>query len=213
MEIYALLALMTTHFIALIVPGPDIFLILRTSLAHGFKQSVFACLGVGLGIVLWVFLTAFGLSTLFANFPFLRLVLMAFSFSYLFYLSFLLFKSAKAKATSEIDTSSDKNAGARHFFTLGFLTNLSNPKAILYFASIFSSFVDKAQSLMQVGILVAVISIQSVLCFILLGKIFSIKKAREAFLSRQNLLDGICSAIFGFFAIVILYEFLIEIFS
>ncbi|MGG7047953.1 MULTISPECIES: LysE family translocator [unclassified Campylobacter] len=211
MEFYTLLPLMLAHFIALIVPGPDVFLILRTSLAHGFKQSVFACLGVGAGIVIWVFLTAFGLKTIFLNFPSLRIALMVFSVCYLSYLSFLLFKSAKTKRDTKIKTKDSSSHSDLHFFLVGFLTNLSNPKAILYFASIFSRFVDKANSLTQVAILVAVISIESMLCFILLGKIFSAKKAREAFLRRQNILDGICAAIFGFFTILILIDLIREI--
>ncbi|MCR4942691.1 MAG: hypothetical protein K5978_07885 [Campylobacter sp.] len=58
-----------------------------------------------------------------------------------------------------------------------------------------------------------IISLESMASFILLGKVFSAKKARNAFLNHQNILDGLCAVIFGFFGIVILYELLVEIFS
>ncbi|MBE2984318.1 LysE family transporter [Campylobacter sp. RM9344] len=211
MEIYALLALMATHFLALIVPGPDIFLILRTSLAYGFRQSIFACLGVGAGIIIWIMLTAFGLKTLFVLFPPLQIALMLFSVCYLFYLSFLLYRSSKNSSNVNVKENKDKNLSAKHFFIVGFLTNLSNPKAILYFASIFSRFIDKSGNVYHIILLVAVISIQSVLSFILLGKLFSLPKAREAFLKKQRLLDGICSLVFAVFATIIFYELVLEI--
>ncbi|MBR8462812.1 LysE family translocator [Campylobacter sp. faydin G-105] len=214
MSLASLFILMATHFVAVITPGPDVFLVLRTSLAHGFKHSVFACIGVGIGIVLWVILTAFGLKTLFALFPSLQIILMIFSVCYLSYLSFLLFKSAKSaknRANNAIKTNeNDKSpTSAKQFLLIGLLTNLSNPKAILYFASIFSRFVEKTNSFLDVTILVSVISIESVFIFIAMGWLFSTKKAREKFLSNQHLLDGICSAIFGLFALIIFYELII----
>ncbi len=139
MEIYAILALMATHFIALIVPGPDIFLILRTSLAHGFKQSVYACLGVGVGIVIWVFLTAFGLKTLFSAFPFLQTLLMIFSFCYLFWLSFLLFKSAMKKNETKIDAKVQKDASPRHFFCARIFNKFIKSKGHFIFCEHFFS--------------------------------------------------------------------------
>ena len=42
-----ILTLAVTHFFVLIVPGPDILLILRTSLASGYKEAIAASLGVG----------------------------------------------------------------------------------------------------------------------------------------------------------------------
>lgn len=211
MTLVSIATIMVTHFIALIVPGPDIFLILRTSLAHGFRQSVFACLGVGAGIVIWVVLTAFGLKALFELFPPLRLGLMAFSVGYLLYLSFMLYRSARTASSVNIEAKSENNASARRFFTIGFFTNLSNPKAVLYFASIFSNFVDGAGGTAQVALLVAIICAESVICFILLGRIFSLARTRELFLRNQRVLDGVCSAIFALFAGLIFYEFATEI--
>ena len=52
-----------THFIVLIVSGSDIFLFFALCWPTGFKQSAFACLGAGAGIILWIVLTAFGLKS------------------------------------------------------------------------------------------------------------------------------------------------------
>ncbi|WP_295145916.1 LysE family transporter [uncultured Campylobacter sp.] len=213
MNLLLIATIMVTHFIALIVPGPDIFLILRTSLAHGFKQSVFACLGVGAGILVWIILTAFGLKTLFTLFPPLRLILMAFSVAYLLYLSIILLNSSRKGSSINLGAKHELNASSLRFFTLGFLTNLSNPKAVLYFASIFSNFISDTSEASSVILLMTVIGVESMITFTLLGKIFSAKKAREIFLKNQRMLDGICSAVFAIFACAIFYELASEILS
>ncbi|WP_169763872.1 LysE family translocator [Campylobacter mucosalis] len=210
MDLNSLLVLTGVHLLALATPGPDVFLVLRTSLAHGFKYSIYACLGVGFGIVLWVILTAFGLKSLFLLFPFIKTTLMVFSVCYLGYLSFLLLRSSFSKKVENFDTNYQKPLSTKHFFIVGFLTNLSNPKAILYFASIFSRFVSENASFYEVLTLVFVISFESILAFILLGRIFSIKRARELFLNNQNKIDAVCGVIFALFAMLIFYELILN---
>lgn len=206
LSLVSLAAIMLTHFIAIIVPGPDVFLILRVSLAHGFRYSFYACLGVCAGIVLWVFLTAFGLKALFEATPLIRYALALFSVCYLLFLSFLLFRSARSKKANKEQMQKEKNVSAKHFFILGMLTNISNPKAILYFASIFSKFIDESAPIKDIFLLIGAISVQSVFVFVLLGRLFAVKKAREAFLSRQKTLDGVCATIFALFALAIAYD-------
>lgn len=213
MEIYALLALMLTHFIAQITPGPDVFLILRTSLAFGFQKSIYVCLGVGAGILIWVALTAFGLKGLFDTFPMVRIALMAFSVCYLLYLSAILFISARSKKETKVSAKNEKDRSFLQFFIVGFLTNLSNPKAILYFASIFSKFISPDATLKSLLLLVGVITIETIVVFALLGRIFSMKKARESFMRNQGVLDGACSGIFFIFACIIGYDLITEIWA
>lgn len=159
MAFYSLLTITSIH---LLVPGPDLFLVLRTSLVCGYKGSVLVSLGVGLGIVFWLFLAAFGLNALFVLFPTLQILIMSFGAMYLFYLSFLLAVSIKSHKNLELEIST-KNINKKHLFWTGFLTNLSNPKAILYFASIFLAFIDKSDFDPMLVILVVIISIESVL--------------------------------------------------
>lgn len=47
MELFIAIAL--THFIALLSPGPDFFLILTTLLRHNRNAAILVCCGVALG--------------------------------------------------------------------------------------------------------------------------------------------------------------------
>ena len=182
-----ILTLAVTHFFVLIVPGPDILLILRTSLASGYKEAIAASLGVGCGIVIWIFLAVLGLNALFLAFPAIQILLMIASSLYLLYLGVGILRSLKSGGSLNLKGKATKG-GLRKFFITGFFTNLSNPKAVLYFASVFSVFVSSLDSLWQ------------------LGKIFSAKRPREIFLNNQKILDAVCGAIFIVFALLIAYE-------
>ena len=72
----------------------------------------------------------------------------------------------------------------REIFRVGFLTDISNPKAVLYFAGIFSNFIRNSDDTAQIALLAAIIGAESVAAFLLLGKIFSAKKARETFFKK-----------------------------
>lgn len=200
-----ILTLAVTHFFVLIVPSPDILLILRTSLASGYKEAIAASFGVGCGIVIWIFLTVLGLNALFLAFPAIQILLMITSSLYLLYLGVGILRSLKSGSSLNLNGKATKG-GLRKFFITGFFTNLSNPKAVLYFASVFSVFVSSLDSLWQLLGVAFFISFESLCVFLLVGKIFSSKKPREIFLNNQKILDAVCGAIFIVFALLIAYE-------
>ena len=147
-------------------------------LAYGFKQSAFACLGAGAGIILWIVLTAFGIkrSSRFG------LILTAFNAAYLFYLCAVLSISAQKGGGVNLSAKPERKVCAAKFFALGFLTDISNPKAVLYFASIFSNFIRNSDDTAQIALLTVIIGAESVATFLLLGKIFYAKKStRDVF--------------------------------
>ncbi|WP_252719482.1 LysE family translocator [Acinetobacter soli] len=62
MELFIAIAL--THFIALLSPGPDFFLILTTLLRHNRNAAILVCCGVALGNAVIIALVFIGLQLL-----------------------------------------------------------------------------------------------------------------------------------------------------
>ena len=88
---------------------------------------------MSLGILLWIVFSLTGLKILFDTFDFIQLILSTLGAMYLFYLAYSLLKNI----SNEIHfTDSVKILKP---FLGGFLTNITNPKAVFYFGSIFSS--------------------------------------------------------------------------
>ncbi|HFL7943011.1 TPA: LysE family transporter, partial [Pseudomonas putida] len=53
------LIIVAAHFLALISPGPDFFLVARTSIAAGWKRATGVCLGIALANGVFI-VAAFG---------------------------------------------------------------------------------------------------------------------------------------------------------
>lgn len=139
------------HFLAVISPGPDFFIISRQSLLYGRKSAIYTSFGIALGILIHVSYCVLGFDFI-SNNKLVFFVIKIFCSIYLFYLGFLsiLFYKKNVKNINNKETTS--NISNFTSFKIGFLTNLLNFKATLFFLSIFS-FINssgKVSFLMQV---------------------------------------------------------------
>ena len=126
------------HFLAVISPGPDFFIISRQSLLYGRKAAIYKSFGITFGILIHVSYCVLGFDFILNN----ELVFAAikiFCSIYLFYLGTLSILSYK-KNTKNINNDNEFALNISNFssFKIGFLTNLLNLKATLFFLSIFS---------------------------------------------------------------------------
>ncbi|OPA77890.1 LysE family transporter [Campylobacter pinnipediorum] len=210
MIIYPFITLIIVHFMALLMPGPDFFIVTRTALAHGYKQSLFVSLGVGTGAILWSILSLVGLKTIFDIYPFFQILIMICGAFYLFFISFSILKSMMVKIDF-ISQNLSNHYSLFYFYKKGFFTNITNPKVILYFSSIFSSFMDNFKSSTSLIIVFLIISFETTLFFIVLARLFSKHSFRDMFFRKHKIIDTFCALIFMIFAVSIIYEVLIRI--
>jgi threonine/homoserine/homoserine lactone efflux protein len=122
------------HLTATITPGANTFLVMQLAASGHRPNALSAALGVAVGSALWASLAVLGVSIIFTVFPVLRIALQIVGGLYLLYLASRLWASGSLHAA--VGTKSVSNWGA---FRLGLLTNFTNPKAALFFGSIFSA--------------------------------------------------------------------------
>jgi len=95
-------------------------------------------LGISIGILIHVLLCIFGLDYLFVNNTYIYNLIKYLCFFYLLFISITLIKS------NSRNNSLDNNIfKLKSPFLIGFLTNLLNPKAILFFISIFTVIISQ----------------------------------------------------------------------
>ncbi len=133
-----LISILTIHLLALISPGPDFFVVMNAALAER-KKGVMAALGVTAAIAVHISLWIFGLSSILVKFPAFLTALKFMGAGYLFYLGINLILDFWKQASADLDVKSE-NSGLKNPLAAGFITNVFNPKAWLYFASLFSQF-------------------------------------------------------------------------
>lgn len=145
MDIFGdLLAVALVSLLAAISPGPDFFIVLRNSLCYSRKEGLLTALGVSLALIVHLAYTMVGLGVLIAETPILYNILKYAGAGYLFYigLSGLLSSFKKAPSLDVKYAKSINQIEPFKAFKQGFLTNLLNPKAAIFFISLFSQFID-----------------------------------------------------------------------
>ena len=122
-------------------PGPDMLLVVSTSVGSGLRAGGAAALGIGTGTLVHISLVAFGLAAVLAAVPLAYDLLRTAGGIYLLFLGArLLLRRAEAGAETAGRTTSVAAA-----FRLGVITNVLNPKVALFFLAFLPQFVSPAR--------------------------------------------------------------------
>jgi amino acid exporter len=125
----------TLFFLGLLSPGPNFLVVIESTLRGGQRAGVFTGLGAATGDGLYALIGLFGFSTLSAQcewvFQVLKLVGAA-------YLTFLGIQMCLRRGAPTDRANRLWVPGNWHCFLRGLATDLSNPKTILFFGSIFA---------------------------------------------------------------------------
>jgi threonine/homoserine/homoserine lactone efflux protein len=132
-----------------LIPGPGILVVVTRSITAGFRHGVSTALGIVAGDFIFITIALLGLTALSEAMGNLFFIIQYLGAAYLigFGISIIFYKLDNLKAQPRLSTSHLAS------FSAGLLITLSNPKAILFYASIFPAFI----SLSKVTILEAVI--------------------------------------------------------
>ncbi len=126
------------HLLAAASPGPDFALVTRQSLLHGRKAGVWASLGISLGLSIHIIYSTAGLAAVVAHSVNWMILIKVAGGSYLIYLGIKGLRARKHQEdemhVAEVLTT---DSPLRHV-TTGFLCNALNPKAPIYFLSLFT---------------------------------------------------------------------------
>ena len=131
---------MIIHFLAVISPGPDFIIVTSQSINYGRLNAIKTSIGISFGILIHIILSIFGVNYIFVNNTIFYDLVKYICFIYLFYFSLSLIFSKKKH--NNILHNNNKSI-YKNPFLIGFLTNLLNPKALVFFISIFSIFVNQ----------------------------------------------------------------------
>ena len=131
------------HFLALLSPGPDFFLIARNALAQGWRGAVGACVGITLANGVFIVAAFGGLSVLQADSKTFVIVQLA-GCGYLFYLGWLFLRHA-GKGSLEAVSAAGK-AHWRSGVVMGFVCAILNPKNALFYVSLATVLASRQTS-------------------------------------------------------------------
>lgn len=122
----------------ILLPGPAVMLTISNSIQRGFSKSLAGVLGIALAILLVAFVSATSLGIVLAS---SALAFSAIKIAGAVYLIYLGIKMLLKKVPSETEIKKQETSHIKCFIE-GFLVSVSNPKAVIFFMSIFPQFID-----------------------------------------------------------------------
>lgn len=133
--------LMLAFGINAVIPGADFAMVLRQSIAHGRRAALFTSAGVASSILVHGTYTLLGVGVIVGQSLLLFNILKWLGGAYLVWLAIAALRSPPPQPPAEGDLAAARR-GDLAAFALGFLTNLLNPKAVLFFLALFTSLVS-----------------------------------------------------------------------
>ncbi|MFD6729369.1 LysE family translocator [Corynebacterium xerosis] len=137
-------AMLGIHVVGMTSPGPDIFLILRMA-TRSRKHALAAVAGVVTGATMWVTLTVVGVAAVLASQPALMGGIQLVGGAYLANMGVRMLvggvrgiREVRAGGVAAVAVAPLSSLGEA--YRQGLLTNLSNPKIVLFFAAVLSQF-------------------------------------------------------------------------
>jgi threonine/homoserine/homoserine lactone efflux protein len=128
------------HALAVASPGPDFAMVVRQSLAFGRSAGVWTAAGIGSGILFHVAYGLFGLGWLMQRYPQSLTVLGVAGALFLLWMGS---QAMRAKPLPDVreDLPPPQPGDRAKFFGIGVLTNVLNPKAVLFFVALFTAVI------------------------------------------------------------------------
>jgi len=138
------LAFIGVAVVILLVPGPDISITTRNTLLGGKAGGIFTALGIVSGTAIWAFATSVGLAALLVASEPLFLAVKYAGAAYLIYLGIQSLREALWPSVTDhgaLEGKAIRRLTAGAAFRQGLLSNLGNPKMVIFFASLLPQFV------------------------------------------------------------------------
>ena len=169
-------------------PGPDFLVVVKVSLNHGKRSGIFTSLGITVGLIIHCTIAVTGLAFLFnSSEPVGETIKYAGSI-YLAYLALRLFYSTRERPRTDsfekdktLLTLSDGAA-----FLQGFLTNLLNPKVVIFISAMLSGFISPESSMNVKMIYATIIIVQGFVFWALFSVALQARPIRRTFLANQK---------------------------
>jgi threonine/homoserine/homoserine lactone efflux protein len=180
-----LIAFIAALIVVYAIPGPDMALILQTSIARGTRTGLTAAGGLAVSRATHVTLSACGVAALLKAAPWLYEIVRYGGAVYLAYIAVQIFRSPvfALQAGTQAAASEGESNMPRQAFVKGLLTNLLNPKALLFCSVLLPQFIRPTAG--PVALQVTELGVVLLVVGMLFDMLYAVGAARIATLLRK----------------------------
>ncbi len=185
------------HLLAVMSPGPDFVLISKNALTYSRRTGIYSALGLGLGILVHVTYSLLGIGLLISQSVLLFSIIKLLGAGYLIYIGIKSLQSKPLMVSIQdsplVTGSSD--LGVFEAVKMGFLTNVLNPKATLFFLGLFTQVIDSTTPVFVLVLYGLEMSVMTFVWFSVVALFFSHEKVRGRFTRVSHYVDRVLGGV------------------
>ena len=140
--------LATAHFMALLSPGPDFFLIIGAAVRLPLRYVIAIAAGIAVANACYIFCALLAFEIILSQ-PWISMSLRYLGAVYLLFLGFMLLKNSTTASTTPASCHILDKHSFKTQFSIGFLSGILNPKNILFYFSLFTVIVAPETPLLR----------------------------------------------------------------
>jgi len=193
-SLLTLLSIGLVQLLAVMSPGPSFLITARTAVARSRSDGIKVALGLGAGAGLWAIATLFGLNLLFQQVPVLYKVM---QFAGGLFLLWIAYKIVRHAAEPIRLDAIGGDGRLDHPFVKGFLTQISNPKVVLFFGSVFIAMLPHDIPLWMMLTLVLIVSFNDFWWYTAVALFFGSGPVRNFYLRAKKWIDRVTGLFLG----------------
>jgi threonine/homoserine/homoserine lactone efflux protein len=176
---------------ALILPGPDFVGVVRSSMTRGTRAGLLTTLGVSIGLGMYATLSLLGLSAVLVKFQWLTWAVRVLGGGYLAWLGIRLLL-AKPVAIGQ----QQQGVVRGNALLFGFIVTLTNPKAIVLFASVFATAVTASTPAWLMVLMIALVVASGLIWYSIVALFMSSAPVMRRFQHARHWIERVAGASF-----------------
>ena len=197
------LTVASLHLFAVASPGPDFALVIRQCFRYGKRSAIWTSLGISVGILFHVSLSLIGLGLIITYQPSIFNGLKILASLYILYLGVV---SIFNKSILHLDKKKKSSTTLYlRCFLSGLITNTLNPKAFLFFITVFTLVISPSTSQILQGIYGLYMALATFLWFAMISIIFTNKSMTSKYVYFLPWIERIMGFILVIISIQILF--------
>ena len=202
----AILSIAVALTLGAMSPGPSFILVARTSLGVSRRDGLAAAVGMGVGGVFFSAIALLGLLAILTAVPLLHLALKVLGGTYLVYLGYRIWRGALQPLVLESTSLQNYPTQARRSFVLGLVTQVSNPKTAVVYASVFASLLPhNIPPSVLVALPIMVFAIETI-WYSVVALALSSPSPRTRYLASKAWIDRTAGAIMSLLGLKLIFE-------
>ncbi|MBK1850752.1 MULTISPECIES: LysE family translocator [unclassified Marinobacter] len=181
------------HLLAVASPGPDLAVMIRQALCQSRRNALLTAIGIGAGILVHVSYSLLGIGFIIQQSILLFTIL---KIAGALYLTWIAVQCLRARAGGiHVETETHTSQSSFAALRLGFLTNALNPKATLFFVSLFSVVISPGTPVAIQASYGAYMALATGVWFVLVAIFFTLPAVRKGFNRFGHWLDRLMGGV------------------